>query len=85
MHPSRHARTLVVCAALVLPAGAVAGGTDTDETPIVVRVDRGGFSWTDAAVGAAAGVGATLATAGGFALLRPRRSLTHSVSRREEP
>jgi hypothetical protein len=86
MHPSRLARVLVLCAALVLPVGASAGGTRTHETPIVVRVDDPGFRWADAAVGAVAGIGATLATAGGVALVRLRRSPAHepATSSREE-
>jgi uncharacterized membrane protein len=42
-------------------------------TPIVVRVDRGGFRLTDAAIGAAAGAGAVLVATGVAALLRLRR------------
>jgi hypothetical protein len=72
MHPSRPAQILVLCTALALPAAAGAG-TPRHETPIVVRVDEGGFRWTDAAVGAVAGIGATLVTAGGVALVRLRR------------
>lgn len=74
MHPTRLIQALVLTAALALPSGAGAdSGTTTHETPIVVRVDEHGFAWTDAAVGAVAGIGATLATAGGLALVRLRR------------
>jgi hypothetical protein len=72
MHPTRLA--LVLTAALALPAGARAdAGRPSHETPIVVRVDEHGFGWADAAVGAVAGVGATLVTVGGVALVHLRR------------
>jgi uncharacterized membrane protein YfcA len=65
---------LVVFVMVLTPpaATAVAAGHERT-TPIVVRVDEGGFRWTDAAVGAVAGIGATFVTAGGVALLRLRR------------
>jgi hypothetical protein len=60
---------LVVVAALLLAfdASASEGG---QKSPIVVRVESGGFRWSDAAVGALAGVGITLAAAGCVALVR---------------
>jgi hypothetical protein len=74
MHPTRLTQALVLAAALALPSAAGAdAGTTTQETPIVVRVDEHGFAWTDAAVGAVAGIGATLVTAGGVALVRLQR------------
>ena len=73
MHPSRLVPGLVLAAALALPTGAAAAEAPQRETPIVVRVDQGGFRWADAAVGAVAGIGATLVTAGGVALVRLRR------------
>ena len=75
MHPSRPVQALVLSATLALPAGAGAAdaGRPTHETPIVVRVDEHGFQWTDVAVGAVAGIGATLITVGGVALVRLRR------------
>jgi len=74
MHPTRLTQAVVLAAALALPPGAKADtGTTTHETPIVVRVDEHGFGWTDGAVGAVAGIGATLVTAGGVALIRLRR------------
>lgn len=67
-------QALVLTAALALPAGARAdAGTPTHETPIVVRVNEHGFRWGDAAVGAVAGLGATLVTVGGVALVHLRR------------
>jgi hypothetical protein len=70
---------LVGMFALVAALGpaARAGGADGPRertTPIVVRVNEGGFRWTDAAVGAAAGIGATLVAAGGVALVRVRQN-----------
>lgn len=73
MHPLRPVLALVLGTTLALPAGAAGAGTPRHETPIVVRVDERGFQWTDAAVGAVAGIGATLVTAGGVALVRTRR------------
>ena len=74
MHPTRLTQALVLTAALALPSGASADtGTTTHETPIVVRVDDHGFGWTDAAIGAVAGISATLVTAGGVALIRLQR------------
>ena len=75
MHPTRLVRALVAAAAFlaastVLGADARAG---THETPIVVRLDDAGFQWTDAAIGAVAGVGATLVMVGGLALVRLQR------------
>lgn len=74
MHPTCLMQVLVLTAALALPSGAGAdAGMPTHESPIVVRVDEHGFGWTDAAVGAVAGIGATLVTVGGVALVRLRR------------
>jgi hypothetical protein len=64
---------LVSVVALTPPAATAAAAGHERTTPIVVRVDEGGFRWTDAAVGAVAGIGATLVTAGGVTLLRLRR------------
>ena len=75
MHSAGRLQLLMLAAALIAPSAAGAGaGTRTHETPIVVRVDGGGFAWADAVVGAIAGAGATLVTAGGVALVRVRRS-----------
>ena len=74
MPPARLTQALVLTAVLALPSGARADtGTTPAETPIVIRVDEHGFGWTDAAVGAVAGIGATLVTVGGVALVRLRR------------
>ena len=74
MHPTRLIQALLLTGAFALPSVATAdAGTRTRETPIVVRIDDRGFGWTDAAVGAVAGIGATLVTAGGVALIRLRR------------
>ena len=74
MHPTRLIQAVLLTGALALPSGAQAdAGTPTRETPIVVRVDDRGFGWTDAAIGAVAGIGATLVTAGGVALVRLQR------------
>ena len=71
MHPTRLIQALLLTGALAPPSGAQAdAGTPTHETPIVVRVDDRGFAWTDATIGAVAGIGATLVTAGSVALVR---------------
>lgn len=76
MHPTRSLKALALAAALALPSGSLAadGGKPTRETPIVVRIDEAGFAWTDAGIGAVAGIGATLVAAGGLALVRPQRA-----------
>ena len=74
MHPTRLIQALLLTGALAPPSGVQAdAGTPTHETPIVVRVDEHGFGWTDAFVGAVAGIGATLVAVGGVALVRLRR------------
>ena len=60
-----------VAAALLLTISAPALGGD-EETPIVVHVERNGFHWSDAALGAFAGVGITLAVTGVVTLVRLR-------------
>jgi hypothetical protein len=58
-------------AALLAALGASAADGDR-ATPIVVRVDGGGFHWGDAGIGALAGVGFVLAATGCLALVRLR-------------
>ena len=41
-------------------------------TPVVVHVERGGFHWSDAGIGAVAGVGLSLTVCGCLALARLR-------------
>jgi hypothetical protein len=60
-------------AATLLVAGPAIAATPPRTTPIVVKVTHGGFSLADAAVGAIAGGGAVIATAGLVALMRLRR------------
>lgn len=62
----------VVVASLVLGPGSAAAADppSTRTTPIVVRVDDGGFGWSDAGIGALAGAGGALVLTGGAALLR---------------
>ena len=76
MHRSRPRLewALALGLALSVPAsGAAADPQRGPETPIVVRVEGGGFGWTDAGIGALAGVGGTLALVGGAALARSAR------------
>jgi hypothetical protein len=78
-------RLLVLVVALGLVAGTASAAGGERTTPIVVRVDEGGFRWTDAAVGAVAGIGATIVTAGGVALLRLPRPVSHQDEKGERP
>jgi hypothetical protein len=53
--------------AVVSPGAAVAGsppGVRTSRAPVVVKVEDGGFHWSDAAIGAAAAGGVALALTG---------------------
>jgi hypothetical protein len=75
----------VVLAALValiltLDAGASGGGQE-----IVVRVEQGGFRWSDAAVGLLAGVGSSAALAGCLALMRLRGAAKRTSTKGEQP
>jgi len=63
---------VTVVASLLLCGGAHAA-EPIRTTPIVVKVAAGGFSLADAALGAVAGAGAVIATAGIVALVRLRR------------
>ena len=67
---------LAFVAALLLCAD-VRAGAPTRTTPIVVRVEHGGFRVADAAIGAIAGAGTVLAAVGCTALLRLRREEMH--------
>jgi hypothetical protein len=67
--PVSLALAVVAALLLALDASASDGG---QKSPIVVRVEPGGFRWSDAAVGALAGIGITLAAAGCVALVRLR-------------
>ena len=66
-------RFAVCAAALLLEAAPAIAATPSRTAPIVVKVTHGGFSLADAAVGAIAGGGAVIATAGLVALMRLRR------------
>jgi hypothetical protein len=59
---------LVVVAALALCSAATAG--QPKRAPVVVVVKSDGFHWGDAAIGAAATLGLTLATGGALLLAR---------------
>lgn len=53
--------------------------------PLVIKVDDGGFRWSDAGIGAAAGFGAALVLAGGLALAgRDDRVMTRPRQPEEE-
>ena len=72
MHRARWFAACTAAATLLMCAPATAA-SPAKTTPIVVKVARGGFSLIDAAVGAVAGAGAVIATAGLVVLLRLRR------------
>lgn len=50
-------------------------------TPVVVKVERGGFHWSDAGIGALAGVGLSLAAHGCLALARLRDGDRNTMTR----
>ena len=53
--------------------------------PLIVKVDDGGFRWSDAGIGAAAGFGAALVLAGALALAdRSDRVVTRPRQPKEE-
>lgn len=83
---------LTICAVSASVASAKAAGPAApSSSPVVVRVENGGFRWGDAAIGAAAGFGACLAAAGGLALRRdlpaaqpvtaPRKRVSNELER----
>lgn len=74
----------VAVAALLLATSASASD-GRNETPIVVRVDQGGFHWSDAAIGALAGVGISLTATGFVALVRLRGAGVTSRTKGEQP
>lgn len=51
-----------------------AGASTPERQPIVVRVDDGGFHWTDAAIGAGAGAGLVLLLVGAAGPGKHRRA-----------
>jgi hypothetical protein len=79
----RHRITLML--ALVLGLAVVpmarAAGPVSDRAPVVVRVTSGGFSWGDAAIGAAGGSGLTLLVGGAVFGARRRAEGTERSSR----
>jgi hypothetical protein len=80
----RTSRVPLLVAAALLLCPDVHAATRPRTTPIVVRVEHGGFRFADAAIGAAAGAGAVLATLGGTALLRLRREGTDDRKKGEQ-
>jgi hypothetical protein len=59
------------------------GPTTRSPSPLIVRVQDGGFHWGDAAIGAAAGFGASLVAVGGIALRRTPARKAHGQSSEE--
>jgi hypothetical protein len=75
MSRARIATTVAVAAAALIAgpiAGPVAAADGNQQTPIVVHIERSGFSFTDAAIGSLVGVGLTLAAIGCMAVMRSR-------------
>jgi hypothetical protein len=52
---------------------------------VVIHVERGGFQWSDAAIGMVAGLGVSLAVCGCLALVRLRGAETVSPTGGERP
>jgi hypothetical protein len=69
----RHRIALVLILSLAVVPAALAAGPASDRAPVVIRVTSGGFSWGDAAIGAAGGSGLTLLV-GGAALGARRKT-----------
>jgi hypothetical protein len=63
---------IVAAAVLAASSSAVRKPPPTDARPVVVQVDRGGFDWTDAAIGSAATLAFVLVLAA-VALTRMQR------------
>jgi hypothetical protein len=68
----RHRIALALVLGLAVVPTAQAAGPVSDRAPVVVRVTSGGFSWGDAAIGAAGGSGLTLLV-GGAVFGTPRK------------
>jgi ABC-type cobalamin transport system permease subunit len=83
--PRLSAYGLAPALVVALAVHAVATTDDGTTTPIVVRVEHGGFRFVDAAIGAIAVVGALLVTAAAVTLVRLRRSESRSRSRGDRP
>lgn len=67
----------VVAVTLLITVTVPASDGDK-ETPIVVHIERGGFRWPDAGIGALVGAGLTLAVLGCTAVVRSRDAAENS-------
>jgi len=78
---------LALLTASTVMSGVAAAGDGPAPTrspdPLIVRVQDGGFRWGDAAIGAAAGFGASLVVIGGIAVRRNPASKAHVQSYEE--
>jgi hypothetical protein len=72
--PNRMALALVATCVAASPVACAfaADKPKNDPPPAVIVQTRGEFDWSDAAIGAAAGLGAAVAVAGGLTLVRNR-------------
>jgi hypothetical protein len=85
MAHARHAGGIAtVVVGLLLLCGASSPTWLSRTTPIVVHVEQGGFRWSDAGIGALAGVGIALLVCGSLALARPRNPGAVSSTKEEE-
>ena len=75
---------IAVIAALVL-CGAGKAHKPVHAAPVVVHVERGGFHWSDAGVGALGGIGLSLAMCGCVALARLRHAGIASPTKGDQP
>jgi hypothetical protein len=77
--PRRYASGLSPALVVAIAVHVVATpGDHTATTPIVVRVEHGGFQFVDAALGALAATGALLIVGAYVALVRFRRAVLNS-------
>jgi len=81
------ALALLTAAAVVSGVAAAGNGPAATRSPdpLIIRVQDGGFRWGDAAIGAAAGFGASLVVVGGLAVKRdPMNARAQSYEKGEK-
>jgi hypothetical protein len=76
---------LALMIVMSLATCADVGASDrTHTTPVVVKLERGGFRWSDAGVGVLGGIGLSLTVCGCLALARLRDADRSSGTRGEQ-
>lgn len=78
--------TLALLSASAVMSATAAAGNEPKAVPapLIVRVQEGGFRWGDAAIGAAAGFGASLVVVGGIAVRSNPEARVQSSEEGEE-